>query len=70
MYYSEFTTWSPVFGCDVSRVSMVNEHGEEYFCLLPVSEGRAFVELKKRAVDVLTEAIEAGMEAGEYRWRP
>ena len=48
---------------------MVNARGEEYFCLLAHSEGRAYTALRKRALEALSEAIEMGLEAGEIRWR-
>lgn len=67
--YAEFVTWSPILGGECARISMVNGQGEEYYCLLPFEEGRAFVELRKKALDVLGRAIEADMGAGEYRWR-
>lgn len=69
MHYSEFTTWSPTFGAEVVRLSMVNALGEEYFSLLVAGEGREWRTRKAEALDVLSEAIEAGMEPGEYRWR-
>lgn len=68
-HYSEFISWSPVFGGECARVSMVNERGEEYFCLLAHTEGRGYTALRKRALEALTEAIEMGIEAGEIRWR-
>lgn len=67
-HYQEHIAWSPVFGGDCARVSMVNERGEEFYCLLPFTEGRAFTTLRNKALDVLTEAIEGDLESGEYRW--
>lgn len=66
--YQELISWSPIFGGDAARISMVNERNEEFFVLLPFTEGRAFTALRKKALDVLSEAIEGGLEAGEYRW--
>lgn len=70
MIYSTFTAYSPIFDCETTRLSMVNERGEEFWCMLPNrTEGRAWRALKKEAVEVLTEAIKSGLEAGEIRWR-
>lgn len=69
MRYQQFISWSPTFGGECARISMANERGEEYYALLPFTEGREFTALRKRAVEVLTEAMEAGIEAGEIRWR-
>lgn len=68
--YSEFTTYSPLTDSDVVRLSMVDDQGAEFYCLLPQRvEGKAWRKLKAEALDVLSEAIESGMGAGEIRWR-
>lgn len=69
MIYSEYHSWNVVFGGEAVRISVANERGEEFYCLLPFSEGREFRALRKKALDVLGEAIESGMQAGEIRWR-
>jgi hypothetical protein len=67
--YQELVTWSPTFGGECARISMVDERGSEYFSLLPYSDDRAYRALRKRAIEVLSEAIDSDMGAGEYRWR-
>lgn len=69
MIVNEFTAYSPTFDADVTRLSMVNEQNEEYFCLLPRIDGRAWRKLRQEAIEVLSGAIEDGMRPGEYRWK-
>ena len=67
--YSQFTCWSPVYDCEVARISVVNERNEEYYANIPNAAGSGFVALRKKAVAKLNEAIELGIEPGEIRWR-
>lgn len=70
MNHSEFTSWSPTYGCEVARISVVNANNEEYFAIIPTDppKGR-FRDLRNKAVDKLNEAIGLGIEPGEIRWR-
>ena len=33
--YQRLDYWSPTLGCEVSRISMVDKNGDEYFVTLP-----------------------------------
>lgn len=68
MNYSQLTSWSAVYGCEVARISVVNERNEEVFAMIPNSDGAGFVALRKKAVGKLREAAEMGL-TGEIRWR-
>ena len=68
-HYSQFIAYSPLTDCDVARISMANEQGSEYFCLLPVTEGKAWRDAKQEALSALSEAITDGLRPGEIRWR-
>lgn len=68
MTYQQIISWSPVFGGECARVSMVNERNEEFFCLLPFTDDKAYRLTRDKAIRVLSEAIGAGEPAGEYRW--
>ena len=67
--YQQLISWSPMFGGECARVSIVDEHGGEYYALLPFTEGRAFNTLRARALEALSEAVASGLEPGEIRWR-
>lgn len=65
----EMSYWSPILGCDVVRVSMANERGEEYYAVLPRLEGAAWRDRKREACEVLHQAIEDELRPGEIRWK-
>lgn len=68
-YVTEFDFWSPILGSDATRISMANDEGLEYFAIVRRLEGRAWRELKAKAVAALTDAMDAGVAPGEIRWR-
>ena len=55
--YQRLDYWSPTLGCEVSRISMVDKNGDEYFVTIPRESGRQFREAKDKALDALEEAI-------------
>lgn len=69
MRVAEFTTWSPTLGCEATRISTADSLGQEYFAILPRTEGRAWREARQQAVEALAEAMERGLTPGEVRWR-
>ena len=69
MIYQELTYWSPIYGAECSRISVVDANGSEFFAMLPKTDGRAYTTLRQKAVEKLSEAIEMGIEPGEIRWR-
>jgi hypothetical protein len=65
----EFDFWSPMLGCDATRISLTNANGSEFFAIVSRDDERAFSKLKREAIEKITEAMEAGCEPGEVRWR-
>jgi hypothetical protein len=69
MRYCEFDFWSPLLGAAASRISMVDADNREFFCIIERPDGREFTALRKKAVEALEMAIEAGAEPGEFGFR-
>lgn len=67
-HVSEYQYWSPIFGAEAVRLSMTDDQGQEYFCLLR-HEDAGWSRRRKEAADKLREAIELELPAGEIRWR-
>jgi hypothetical protein len=61
--YSEFRCYSPLHDCEISRVSMTNDRGQEFFIEVP-GDGKAYREAKRQALEDLAAAIETGHEPG------
>lgn len=68
--YTEFTQWSVIHDSMIARVSMTDNHGREFFAILPDYGERGYKERKAEALDALAYAIESGMQPGEVRWQP
>lgn len=62
--YSEFRAYSPLKDCLVSRISMADSHGREFWVEVQ-GEGKAYREAKTQALDDLVEAIEMGLQPGK-----
>ena len=62
--YSEFRTYSPIRDCLVSRISMADSRGLEFWMEV-VGEGKSYRHDKAKAIDQIMEAIERGREPGE-----
>lgn len=62
--YSEYTHWSVLFGGKATRLSVADEHGREYFMLVPRPR-TGWREERERLLDLIGEAIEAGCAPGE-----
>ncbi len=63
-HLNEFSTWSITAGCVQSRLSMWDDAGQEFFVLLPRTQGRAWREEKARAGEMIEEAMAAGCNPG------
>ena len=61
--YSEFRTYSPTKDGLVSRLSMADARGGEFWMEIE-GEGKAYREAKEQALSDLMEAIEMGLEPG------
>jgi hypothetical protein len=63
--YYEFTTYSPVLDCEVARISLYDERGGEFFMIVPT--GRGYRAARSKALAVMCEAIDDGVDPGEVR---
>lgn len=58
--------WSPLLGCEAARVSVADEHGGEFWAIVPAG-GKGWRERRDIAVERLSAAIEAGRAPGEVQ---
>lgn len=65
--FREHRFWSPLFGCDAARLSMVDDRGSEFFRVVPVVSGKGWREARDAALDEIESAIMRGEEPGEVR---
>jgi hypothetical protein len=66
--YREYTFWSPVLGERACRLSVPDEHGSEYFAIVPrPSSGRGWREAREGALQAIEAAILRGDLPGEVR---
>lgn len=63
--YREIRYWCINRDCGVSRVSMADLHGREYFTIVSREIPRAYREAKERALDAIETAIGRGDQPGE-----
>jgi hypothetical protein len=69
MPLSEFSYWSPTHGAEVTRLSMADDRGQEFYAFVPAIEGSPSRRVRERATDALQQAIERGLKPGEIRWK-
>lgn len=62
--YLEFRCYSPIYDCEVSRISMADDRGAEFWMEVQ-GTGKAYREAKRDALDDLSEAIDMGLEPGK-----
>lgn len=62
--YAEFRCYSPLTDCEVSRISMADERGGEFWMEV-TGEGKAYRQAKEQALEDISEAIEIGLEPGK-----
>jgi hypothetical protein len=66
--YRAWRFWSPTLGVEAVRLSMVDEHGAEFYMIVPADRGaREWRQERDRALDVIADAIDAGAQPGEVR---
>ena len=68
VYFSEYTYYSLVHDCEVSRISVPDENGREFFAIVAL-EGKGYRERRSEAIQKCLEAMRAGCEPGEVRWK-
>jgi hypothetical protein len=62
--YSEHRHWNVVLGCKAARLSMADDNGREFFMLIPVPQ-RGWRDARNKALGVIQEAMEMGLQPGE-----
>ncbi len=68
--YQCLTSWSIVQNCRIARVSMVDANGDEFFCIIRNEGGKAYREVRERALDAIEDAIAENLPAGEVQPPP
>lgn len=56
--------------CDVARLSLADDQGQEYYAIVPVMSGKKWRERRETALDAIDEAIVRGEAPGEVRVSP
>ena len=66
--YQEIRFYSPTIGAPVTRLSMADERGREYFSTIPRNvSGKTYRDNKERALNAIMDAM-TGHEPGEVPW--
>lgn len=61
--YSEVRCYSPILDCEISRISMADDRGGEFFVEIE-GQGKKYRQAKDEALTDLAEAIEMGLFPG------
>ena len=67
--FTEYRHYSALHDAEMSRVSMTDGRGAEYFMLIPAGDGKESREARTAAVEALEQAIAMKLEPGEVRTR-
>ncbi|MDE2439741.1 MAG: hypothetical protein KGP14_01860 [Betaproteobacteria bacterium] len=62
---SEYRFWSPLMGCEASRISAFDERGGEFFMIISAEEGATYRHAKQAAAEAIDLAISLGLPPGE-----
>lgn len=65
--YRELRYWSAWHDGEVARLSMVDDHGQEFYRIVPADTGKRWREVREEALTVIEDAIRAGCLPGEVR---
>ena len=65
--YTEYFFWSIGLGADAVRLSIHDEHGQEFFMVMEAKTGKAGREAKAAALEAIHEAMRQGCHPGEVR---
>lgn len=63
----EYRFWSPLLGEEALRLSVYNQHGHEYFAIVPAEDGKKLRELRQTWGERFYDAITSGQDPGEVR---
>ncbi|GAC1664512.1 MAG: hypothetical protein PVS3B2_00240 [Candidatus Dormibacteraceae bacterium] len=66
-HVSEHRFWSPVLGEDAVRLSMFDDHGGEFYMVVPERGGREYRQTRLDAVEAIDQAIREGLQPGEVK---
>lgn len=64
--YSEYEAYSPIHDEVMTRVSVADDNGREFWTLVP-TYGKGYRDRRSTAIDMCLEAIQAGCSPGEVR---
>lgn len=67
MVYNEHTRYSAIHDCEVTRLSLCDDRGGEFFCLIP-RDGRAkkWRAVRDKVLEDLQSEIQAGSQPGQF----
>ena len=65
--WHEFSFYSPLLDADACRLSMFDQHGGEFFMIVPLEDGRPWRSKRDKALDAIEWAISHGLQPGEVR---
>lgn len=66
MTFSEFEAYSPIHDQTMTRVSVPDAQGREYWVLVP-TYGKGYRERRNNAISLCEEAIAIGCDPGQVR---
>jgi len=66
MKYAEHRFWSITHGQKVARLSIADEHGQEFFMIVPTPD-RGWADERADLLQTIATAIEMGLAPGEVR---
>lgn len=61
---SEFTAYNPIYDAEITRLSLTNDEGLEYYALLRRENGKAWRERRAKAIDQMLDAMTPVSEGG------
>lgn len=65
--YREFRFFCPFRDGEAVRLSMVDDHGREYFAIVGAEPSRGYRDRREQALTAIEDAIMAGQPPGEIR---
>ena len=67
--YRTFEGYSAIHDCVMVRVSVADQHGDEFYQMVPRDEGRRWRQRLNEALENIETAIAQGCQPGEVRAR-
>lgn len=64
IHFTEYEYYSPILDDDVCRISVADEHGQEFFAIVGVN-GKGYRQRRDEAIDVILQAIQQGCAPGQ-----